>query len=83
MRMLCKDKYEPILDLCKTISEETDDYHKMDVYSSLLKQSIGSMLQIEEEKEVRSLFKSGGTTALTDKIKGVEDFKLISFLIVR
>ncbi len=49
----------------------------------LLKQSIGTILRTEEEKEVFSLFKAGGTIALKDKFKGIEDFKLISFLIVR
>lgn len=83
MRMLCKGKTEPLIELCQALSKETDVYHEMDQYSQLLKQSIGSILQTEEEKEVLSLFKSGGTTALKDKIKGVEDFKLISFLIVR
>jgi SNF2 family DNA or RNA helicase len=83
MRMLCKDKQEPLEDLCKLLSEETDEYHTMSIYSNLLKQSIGTILQQEEEKEVFSLFKAGGTTALKEKFKGVEDFKLISFLIVR
>jgi len=83
MRMLCKGKSEPLSDLCKELSEETDEYHEMDSYSQLLKQSIGTILRTEEEKEVLSLFKSGGTTALKDKFKGIEDFKLISFLIVR
>lgn len=83
VRMLCKGKTEPLAALCKVLSEETDEYHKMDAYSLLLKQSIGTILRTEEEKEVLSLFKSGGTTALTDKFKGIEDFKLISFLIVR
>lgn len=83
VRMLCKGKSEPLVNLCKDLSEETDDYHEMEAYSNLLKQSIGSILRTEEEKEVLSLFKSGGTTALIDKFKGVEDFKLISFLIVR
>jgi SNF2 family DNA or RNA helicase len=83
MRMLCKGKNEPLADLCKALSIETDEYHKMDIYSQLLKQSIGSILQEHEEKEVLSLFTAGGTTALKDKFKGVEDFKLISFLIVR
>lgn len=83
MRLLCKGIKEPLLEICKTLSEETDEYHKMDSYSLLLKQSISTILQTEEEKEVLSLFKAGGTTALKDKIKGVEDFKLISFLIVR
>jgi SNF2 family DNA or RNA helicase len=83
MRLLCKGIKEPLVDLCKLLSEETDEYHNMDAYSVLLKQSISSILQTEEEKEVLSLFKAGGTTALKDKIKGIEDFKLISFLIVR
>lgn len=83
MRMLCKGKSEPLAALCKELSEETDEYHEMDAYSSLLKRSIGTILKTEEEKEVLSLFKSGGTTALKDKFKGIEDFKLVSFLIVR
>lgn len=83
MRMLCKGKTEPLADLCKKLNEETDDYHEMDFYSDLLKKSIGSILQTEEEKEVKSLFKSGGTTALGVKIQGIEDFSLISFLIVK
>lgn len=83
MRLLCKGIKEPLVELCKVLSEETDEYHKMDAYSLLLKQSISTILQTEEEKEVLSLFKAGGTTALKDKIKGIEDFKLISFLIVR
>ena len=83
LRMLCKGIHEPITDLCQDLSKETDEYHDMNEYSQLLKKSIGSILQVEEEKEVLSLFKSGGTTALQDKIKGIEDFKLISFLIVR
>jgi hypothetical protein len=83
MRMLCKGKNQPLSDLCKALSEETDEYHQMDSYSMLLKQSIGTILKTEEEKEVLSLFRSGGTTALKDKFKGIEDFNLISFLIVR
>jgi SNF2 family DNA or RNA helicase len=83
MRMLCKGVNMPIVDLCKVLSTETDEYHEMDDYSKLLKKSIGTILQTEEEKEVLSLFKVGGTTALIEKIKGIEDFKLVSFLIVK
>jgi SNF2 family DNA or RNA helicase len=83
MRKLCKGVKKPIEDVCKTLREETDDYYEMDAYSSLLQQSIGTILQKEEESEVLSLFASGGTTALKEKIKGIEDFKLVSFLIVR
>jgi hypothetical protein len=83
VRMLCKGRSETIVELCQDVAKETDDYHEMQGYSELLKKSIGSILQVEEEKEILSLFRSGGTTALQDKIKGIEDFKLISFLIVR
>jgi hypothetical protein len=83
MRLLCSGNSEPLSDLCQELSAETDEYHDMDRYSQLLKKGIGSILQTEEEKEVLSLFRSGGTTALQEKIKGIEDFNLISFLIVR
>ncbi|WP_028666115.1 helicase-related protein [Runella zeae] len=83
MRMLCKGKSEPLTELCEALSVQTDEYHNMEAYSSLLKQSIGTILRTEEEKEIFSLFKAGGTTALKDKFKGIEDFNLISFLIVR
>lgn len=82
-RTLCKGNNHPIEYLCKQINDETDDYHDMAFYSELLKQCISSVIQKEEEKDVKSLFSTGGTTALTEKIKGLEDFKLVSFLIVR
>jgi Helicase conserved C-terminal domain len=83
MRKLCKGNTEPFADLCKDLSAETDEYHQMDAYSTLLKQSISTIIRTEEEKEILSLFRAGGTTALQDKLKGIEDFKLVSFLIVR
>jgi len=83
VRMLCKGKSEPLSHLCKQISEETDEYHRMDEYSLLLKQSIGSIINTEEEKELLSLFKAGGTSVLKGKVKGLEDFKLISFIVIK
>ena len=83
MRLLCNGKSQPIRELCNKIVEETDDYYKMDKYSTLLKQSIHSILQTKDEKMVLSLFRSGGTATTQNKFKGIEDFKLITFLIVR
>lgn len=83
IRLLCKGITEPLEELCKEFSEETSDFRKMDFYSQLLKKSIGSIVKSEEDKEVRSLFRSGGTTALSNKIKGFEDFNLISFIIIK
>jgi len=82
-RTLCRGKIAPDETLCQLINEETDDYHEMTFYSDLLKQSISSVLATEEEKAIKSLFTAGGTTALREKIKGIEDFKLVSFLIIK
>ena len=82
-RLICKGKQEPLEALAKQFSEETNDYRKMDAYSNLLQKSISTILKTEEEKDVLSLFKSGGTSALRSQIKGIEDFKLISFLVIK
>jgi hypothetical protein len=83
IRILCKGKTAPIESCCKAIIDETDDYSNMESYSGLLKKSIASILKTEEEKEVKSLFKAGGTLSFKEKFKGIEDFCLISFLIIK
>lgn len=83
IRLLCKGINEPLIDLCNQFSEETDDFKKMDFYSGLLKKSISSIVKTDEDSAIKSLFKSGGTSALTNKIKGFEDFNLISFIIIK
>ncbi|MCB0745650.1 MAG: ATP-dependent helicase, partial [Ignavibacteriae bacterium] len=83
LRMLCKGKNEPLLKVCKDFERETKDFRNMSTYSTLLQKSINSILQTEEEKEVLSLFKSGGTKMGKNHIKGIEDFKLISFIVVK
>ena len=83
MRLLCKNIKQPLKPLCDAFSNETKDYRKMDHYSSLLRQSIGSVINLEDQKEIFSLFRAGGTTALNGKIKGLEDFSLISFIVIK
>ena len=41
------------------------------------------MIDIKEDKDLDSLFSSGGTTALLNTISGLNDFELIAFLVVR
>lgn len=83
MRLLCKGVTAPIAYLCEQINQETAEYQKMDTYSALLKQAIGSILETEEDKTVQTLFRAGGTHTESGSFKGIEDFKLISFLIVK
>lgn len=83
MRLLCKDKDAPIKDLVSSFNSETENGKKMDKYSELLSDSIRSIMTIKDEKDVASLFKAGGTTALTNQISGLDDFELINFLVVK
>jgi hypothetical protein len=83
IRLLAKGIQEPLVDLATSLAVDTDDYRDMSQYSELLKKSISSILETEEEKDVLSLFKAGGTSALSKVFKGLEDFKLISFLIIK
>lgn len=83
LRALCKGKSEPILEACKSFNQETRDGRKMNKYSMLLEETIRSIVQVKEENDIDSLFSSGGTTSLIDSIKGLEDFELISFVVIR
>jgi SNF2 family DNA or RNA helicase len=83
MRLLCGNKMEPCRDLCRQFNQETRDGRDMSKYSKLLKTAIQSIIQTKEEKDIDSLFRQGGTTALDNNIKGIDDFELIAFLIVR
>jgi hypothetical protein len=55
----------------------------MSKYSSLLGSSIESILNVKDASDVDSLFSAGGTTALRNTVKGLEDFELITFLVIK
>jgi SNF2 family DNA or RNA helicase len=83
IRYMCKGKSEPQLELCSDFNKATKDGRKMDKYSELLEASIGSIIRVKEESDVDSLFTVGETSALTNRISGLDDFELICFLVVR
>ena len=83
MRLLCRGKSEPCAELCKRFNEETDDGRKMGEVSELLSEAINSIIDVKEENDIDSLFKSGGTSALLSAVSGLDDFELICFLVVK
>lgn len=83
IRLMCKGKSEPIMDLCRQFNKETQDGRKMSKFSKLLESAINSIINVKEEKDIDSLFSEGETLALTNKISGLDDFELICFLVVR
>jgi len=83
LRLLCKGKTMPIMELCKPFNAETKDGKDMKVYSELLGNAINSIMDVKEECDINSLFKPGGTTALNTAITGLDDFELICFFVLR
>lgn len=83
LRIISKGKKEPIKDLYEKFNQETDDGKKMEKYSNLLSESINSILTVKDESDIDSLFSGGGTSALENDIKGLEDFELITFAIIK
>ena len=83
MRHLCRGKSSPDKALCQQLNRETQDGRKMEHYSELLHQSIDSIISVKEESDIDSLFSLGGTTALKGEIKGLDDFELITFLVIK
>ena len=83
IRLLCRGKAEPISDLCRQFNQETDDGRDMSEMSELLNEAVNSILDVKEESDIDSLFKSGGTTALLSQVSGLDDFELICFLVVK
>lgn len=82
MRLLCRGKAEPIAEVYTRFNKETDDGRNMSEMSALLSDAINSIIDTKEESDIDSLFKSGGTSALLSEVKGIDDFELVTFLVV-
>lgn len=83
VRLLCRGKSDPIWKLCEKFNAETDDGRNMKEVSQLLSDAINSIIDVKEESDIDSLFSAGGTSALISEIKGLDDFELICFLVVK
>ena len=83
VRSCCRGQAQPIPDACRLFNKETADGRKMQVYSDLLGKTIRSMIDVKEEKDLDSLFSGGKTTALVNTIAGLDDFELITFLVIQ
>ena len=83
MRYLCKGKTEPIAELYRKFNKETNDGKNMKQVSSLLRQAISSIIEVKEESDIDSFLNGGQISFLADSIKGLDDFELICFMVVK
>ena len=63
--------------------QSTQQGKDMSLYRSLLETAINSIIGKSEEKGVESLFNRGGTVLTKDSFKGIEDFEVISYMIIK
>ena len=85
------DYYSRLCSMCDTVQSgvvstfnaETRDGYEMKKYSDLLERAIFHLIGTKQEVGVASLFSKGGTTLQKTFYDGVEDFELVSFLVMK
>ncbi len=82
VRSSCKGLDNPVLEACGLFNSQTNDGRDMERCSGLLSRAIRSMIKVKEDNDIDSLFTAGGTTILEDTITGLDDFELITFLVI-
>lgn len=83
MRHLCRGKSEPMVELCRKFNAETRDGQRMGTYSSLLGDAISSLIKVKESTDLFSFLDGDTGSLFSNEIRGLDDFELICFLIVR
>ena len=83
MRHICKGRTEPIPEVYRPFNRETRDGRNMKKYSELLGDAISSIIEVKEESDIDSFLGGEQVSFLSNEIKGLDDFELICFLVIR
>ncbi len=83
MRYFCKGKVSPDLDLCRAFNAETKDGRDMGAFSGLLGDTISSIIRVKNESDIDGFLDGGQISFLENRIKGLDDFELICFLVIK
>ncbi len=83
LRMLCKGKSEPIMELCRKFNGETRDGQRMGTYSRLLGDAIASIVKVKEQSDLFSFFEGDPNSLFGNEVRGLDDFELICFLVIK
>lgn len=81
-KALCQGKKEPVEKLVKTFNKKTKNGSDMSEYTSLLEKAVYDIKGVVEQKGIQSLFQLGQATLLDNSVTGLNDFELITFLVV-
>ena len=75
-------KGTPDTDAIARMDARTKGGKDMSYYRDLLETAVGSIIGKSEEKGVESLFTRGGTNLTKESFQGMEDFEVISYMVV-
>jgi len=84
-RLLCQGQKTPYAELCALFNDETANGEKMDKYSDLLKKAVNEIVHVFKKKGNIKLTTDRGAMLIpkTKQISAMEDFELVTWLIVR
>ena len=82
-KALCQGKTEPLKRLTSAFNRKTKDGEDMTEYTHLFNKAVGDIKGVVEKIGIQSLFQIGQATLFENTVKGVDDFELISFLVVK
>ena len=83
MRLLCKGKSKPDAEACGVFNRLTQDGKQMQAYSELLGDAISSIIHVKEESDIDSFLSGVQGSLFTHEIRGLDDFELICFLVIK
>ena len=83
MRLMCKEKGEPIPEAYHQFNSETKDGRNMKAYNALLRDSISSIIKVKDESDMDSFLSGNEVDFKHTQIKGLDDFELICFFVVK
>lgn len=83
MRYLCKGKDAPNADICREFNHLTRDGKNMKKYSALLGEAISSIILVKSESDIDSFLSGVQGSLFSQEIRGLDDFELISFLVIK
>lgn len=81
-KKLCSGKKELYSDLIKEFNQETNNAKDMKKFTDFLEKTVENIVGKEEEKGIESLFSFDKTT-LSKSVQNMDDFELISFLVIK
>jgi hypothetical protein len=83
LRQLCRGKSTPDFDICHAFNRATRDGMRMSKYSELLGEAITSIVSVKEQSDIDSFLDGIQGSLFDNDINGLDDFELITFLVIK